>query len=259
MNGKIVRMLSKFIVGMIAFLAAFAGPGNAPADESPKRECPSEGIEIHSPLDDYLKSFLDDCLPLQKYTSSVKWDAWERDCMRYPQGKPDLRGEKLFRNAKIIDDPSSLDIFFIGLLHIPLFHRELTRKGFKPYIICWHFQEELNEWDSFYILRDLRRDPLTLPEKGEPCIIIGDRHGKNYRISFPDPVELKERNIKKVHFHIELLECNLEPQVQLESLKNAVFGEEIFWGQRKIYGYIQKLKFHGMEVVIEGIEPPRRH
>jgi hypothetical protein len=177
--------------------------------------------------------------------------------MRYPQGKPDPRGEKLFRNVHVLDDPYSLDIFFIGLLHIPLFHRELTRKGFKPYIICWHFQEDMNEWDPFYILRDLRRDPVAPPEEGEPCIIIGDRHGKNYRIAFPDPVMLKERNINKVHFHIELLECNLGHQEQLESLKNAVFGEEIFWGQRKIFGYIQKLKHHGLEVLIDGIEPKR--
>ena len=87
--------------------------------------------------------------PVEKYTSSVRWEAWERDCMRYPQGKPDLRGEKLFRNLEILDDPSSLDIFFIGLLHIPLFHKELKEKGFKPYITCWHFQEEMNDWDPF--------------------------------------------------------------------------------------------------------------
>jgi hypothetical protein len=218
-----------------------------------------ERHEVYYPLDSYLKSFLKDNLPLDKYTASVRWSAWERDCMRYPQGKPDPRGEKLFRNVHLLDDPYSLDIFFIGLLHIPLFHRELTKKGYKPYIICWHLQEEMNEWDPFYILRDLRRDPLAPPEEGEPCIIIGDRHGKNYRISFPDPFELKDRNINKVHFHIELLEKDLKFHEQLESLKNAVFGEEIFWAQRKIHGYIKELKQHDIEVLIEGIEPPRRY
>jgi hypothetical protein len=243
---------------MFAILTAFAGLGNSSTKGGSIRENLHEIRDIYSHLDDYLKSFLEDNLPLQKYVSSVKWDAWERDCMRYPQGKPDPRGERLFRNVQLLDDPLSLDIFFIGLLHIPLFHRELAQKGFKPYIICWHFQEEMNEWDPYQILRDLRRDPLSPPEKGEPCIIIGDRHGKNYKISFPDPVELKERNIKKVHFHIELLERHLEHHMQLECLKNAVFGEKIFWGQRKIYGYIQQLKLHGMEVLIDGIEPPRR-
>lgn len=58
-----------------------------------------------------------------------------------------------------------------------------------------------------------------------------------------------------MHFHIELLESHLNPRAQLESLKNAVFGEEIFWGQRKIYDYIKELKFHGIEVLIDGIEP----
>jgi hypothetical protein len=243
-----MRTLSQFklIIITFAIVTTFAGSDKIPVH-----------LEAYSSLDDYLKSFLQDCLPIRKYTSSVREDAWERDCIRYPKGKPDLRGEKLFRNVQLLDDPNSLDIFFIGVLHIPLFHRELSKKGFKPYIICWHFQEELNEWDPFYILRDLRRDPLTPPLDGEPCIIIGDRHGKNYGIAFPDPVELGERNINKVHFHIELLERNLEPDGQLESLKNAVFGEEIFWGQRKIYEYIQTLKFHGLDVLIEGIEPAK--
>jgi hypothetical protein len=233
----------KFVVIAIVIFSAFSGSRS----------------EYHSSLNDYLKSFLEDCLPLEKYISSVNWDAWKRDCVRYPRGKPDPRGESLFRNVQLMEDPHSLDIFFVGLLHIPLFHRELSKSGFKPYLICWHFQEEMNEWDPFYILRDLRRDPLSPPELGEPCIIIGDRHGKDYRIAFPDPVMLKEKNINKVHFYIELLECDLEAKSQLVCLKNAMFGEEIFWGQRKIYGYIQELKRHGMEVLIEGIEPPKYH
>jgi len=240
-----ISSVIKPIVVLLAFLTALAAAENVSVHD------------LHSHLDEYLRSFLEDSLPLQKYTSSVRWDAWERDCMRYPQGKPDLRGEKLFRNAQILDDPHSLDVFFIGLIHIPFFHRELTKKGFKPYIICWHFQEEMNEWDPFYILRDLRRDPLVPPDRGEPCIIIGDRHGKNYKISFPNPVELIDKNIERVHFHIELLESHLEHNAQLKALKNAVFGVEIFWGQRKIFDYIQNLQRHGLEVLIDGIEPPR--
>jgi hypothetical protein len=65
------------------------------------------------------------------------------------------------------------------------------------------------------------------------------------------------KETEKLHFHIELLDMNLEPHTQLELLKNAVFGEEIFWGQRKIYEYIQKLKLHDMGVRIDGIEPSR--
>jgi hypothetical protein len=242
---------------MVALLTTFAGIGNTPADGENSRDSSYKIYELYSNIDDYLKSFLDEELPIQKYTSSVRWDAWKRDCIRYPWGKPDPRGEMLFRNVQILDDPHSLDIFFIGLLHIPLFHRELSQKGYKPYIICWHFQEKMNEWDPYYILRNLRRDSLIPPETGEPCIIIGDRHGKNYEISFPDPIELKANKIKSVHFHIELLGLDLKPDEQLKILKNALFGEEIFWGQRKIYAYIQKLKEHDLKVLIEGIEPPK--
>jgi hypothetical protein len=68
---------------------------------------------------------------------------------------------------------------------------------------------------------------------------------------------LKDKNIERVHFHIELLKSHLETHAQLESLKNAVFGGEIFWGQRKIYDYIQQLERFGVEVLIDGIEPRR--
>jgi hypothetical protein len=254
-----MRSKTKLLIMMAVFLVAFAGPENAPARDGMVHDHYVPGRDPFSPLDDYLRSYLDDCLPLEKYTSSVRRDAWQRDCWRYPQGMPDPRGEKLFRNAHILDDPSSLDIFFIGVLHTPLFHRELTCRGFKPYFISWHFQENLTAWDPFYILRHLRRDPIVPPEDGEPCIIIGDRHGKNYRIAFPDPIELKKRDIDKVHFHIELLDSRLEPRVQRERLKDAFFDDEIFWGQRKIYQYILQLELHGIDVLIDGIEPRRRY
>jgi hypothetical protein len=212
-------------------------------------------LELDSDLDAYLGSFLNVNLPLQKYASSVKWEAWERDCLRFPHGEPDPRGVELFNNVQLLDDPNSLDIFFIGNNHIPLFHKELTQRGFKPYIISWHLQEEMDDWAPYYILRHLRRDPIAPPEEGEPCIIIGDCHGKDYRIPFPDPVEIIKRNISKIHFHIELLAPGLTYQQQVEKLKNAEFNRNIFWGQRKIFQYIQKLEHKNLSVCIEGIEP----
>lgn len=252
-----MRLIKRAAVAAVCVFL-FAGPENPLAKNKDHQILPSPENNRYFSLDDYLKDFLHENLPLEKYTSSVRWDAWERDCMRYPQGKPDLRGEKLFRNLEILDDPSSLDIFFIGLLHIPLFYKGLKEKGFKPYITCWHFQEKMNDWDPFQILRYLRRDPIAPTPEGEPCMIIGDRHGKNYTIPFPNPVELRKRNINKVHFHIELLKKGLEPEEQLEDLKKAVFGGEIFWGQRKIHDYIQTLKRYGIEVQIDGIEPPSK-
>jgi len=250
-------MADKFLrtFAMIACFIALSGSRNAPVNSWPVHDNPLRISEFSTDLDSYLRSFLDVNLPLQKYTSSVRWDAWERDCIRFPSGEPDPRGEKLFANVHLWNDPECLDIFFIGNNHIPLFHKALTQKRFKPYIISWHLQEDMDDWAPYFILRHLRRDPIAPPDKGKPCIIIGDCHGKNYRIAFPDPEALAKRNITKVHFHIELLEPGLAFEKQLEKLKNAAFNKTVFWGQRKIYKYIQELEKHNLAVSVEGIEP----
>jgi hypothetical protein len=241
------------ILAVCVVLVALMGPAHV-KDSSP-RYGTVRGNDYNSALDEYLKTFLDVNLPIQKYASSVRWDAWERDCLRRPHGQPDPRGENLLKNLCIPDDRFSLDIIFIGNNHIPLFHKDLTHKGFKPYIISWHLQEELDDWDPYYILRHLRRDPIAPPQRGEPCIIIGDCHGKYYKMELPDPLELRKCGINKVHFHIELLASGLSYEDQLEHLKNAVFGKDIFWGQRKLYDYIKKLLQHNIEVQIDGLEP----
>jgi hypothetical protein len=164
-------MLSGFrkIVTLAVCLAIFAGLTHALYKNSSARDLLIPDSET---LDKYLKTFLALNLPLQKYASSARWDAWELDCIRLPRGRPDPRGEKLLNN-----------------------------------------------------------------------------------LEFPDPVELKKCGITKVHFHIELLRQGMPFDDQLEHLKKAFFGDEIFWGQRILYSYIQRLMQHNIKVQIDGIEP----
>ncbi len=116
----------------------------------------------------------------------------------------DTRGAMLatdFHRKITKADPDSLLIVSIGRAHLGQLYRAMVYKGYQP-----HFILSGNEGPEYQLLaQTLLKYHLEPAEDAVPAVLIGDTHGKEYRVPLPTEITLGYHGVAAVHFLMEQL------------------------------------------------------